>query len=348
MMVNAPAGAGMRAGVVGLGRMGMRHIEVIKALGMSVAGVADISAQARAAVQDAHGIDPSACFADGIEMLRVIRPQALVVATTAPSHAALVLAAAEVGVRFVLCEKPMATSLSDARQMMVACRRAGTALAINHQMRFMEQYTRVKSLIGSPELGPLASIVVAASNFGLAMNASHYFETFRYISDRAICNVSAWFEEGKLANPRGAQFEDRSGRVLAQADDGTSLYLDFSVNAGNGVNVVYVCRNGQIVVDELNGAMRILARKPEFRGLPTTRYGMPSDIRTENIAPANVVGPTKALWTAFLGGEPYADGVAGYHALSCCVAAHVSHDGGGKPVSTEDRALPLELQFKWA
>jgi predicted dehydrogenase len=348
MMMNVPAGAGMRAGVIGLGRMGARHIEVIKSLGMSLAGVADSSEQARATAQERHGFDPSACFADGIEMLRAIRPQALVVATTAPSHAALVLSAAEAGVRFILCEKPMATSLADARQMMAACQSAGAALAINHQMRFMEQYTRVKSLIGSPALGPLASVVVAASNFGLAMNASHYFEMFRYISDHDICMVSAWFENGKLANPRGPQFEDRSGRVLAQSADGTSMYLDFSVNAGNGVTVVYICRNGQIVVDELNGTMRVLARKAEFRELPTTRYGMPSDIRTDSIAPADVVEPTKALWSAVLAGKPYADGLAGYHALSCCVAAHVSHDRGGLPVSIEDPDLPSDQQFKWA
>lgn len=349
MMGNFPAvAAGMKVGVVGLGRMGVRHIEAIRLLGMSVAGVADVNPQARTAAQESFGLDASACFVDGVEMLRTARPVALVVATTAPSHAALVREAAGLGVRFILCEKPMATSLADAREMMTACQRAGAALAINHQMQFMEQYTRVKSLIDSPELGPLASILVGASNFGLAMNASHYFEMFRYVSGQPVCRVSAWFEESRLANPRGPQFEDRSGRVFAQSADGISMYMDFSVNAGNGVNAIYICRNGQIVVDELNGAMRIISRKAEFRELPTTRYGMPSDIRTESIAPADVVKPTKALWEAFLAGKPYPDGSAGYHALACCVAAHASHEDGGKSVFLNDQALPLDQQFNWA
>jgi predicted dehydrogenase len=348
MTVSSSSAAGMRAAVIGLGRMGMRHIEAVTGLGMAVVGVADIDKQAQASAQNACGVASSACFGDGMEMLRAVRPQALVVATTAPSHASLVLAAAEAGVRFILCEKPMATSLREAEEMTEACRRTGTVLAINHQMRFMEQYTRVKSLIGSEELGPLASIVVAASNFGLAMNASHYFEMFRYVSGLPIDSISAWFEDAKLANPRGAQFEDRSGRILAHAAGGLSMYLDFSVNAGNGINVVYICRNGQIVVDELNGAMRVVARKGEFRELPTTRYGMPSEIRIENIAPADVIGPTKALWSAVLANQPYPDGEAGLHALVCCIAAHTSHDRGGNAVRLDDRSLPRTHQFKWA
>ena len=346
MTINSPTG--IRAAVIGLGRMGMRHLEAISGLGMIVVGVADSSEKARSAAQDSHGIGSSACFSDGVEMLRSVRPEALVIATTAPSHAPLVLAAAEAGVRYILCEKPMATSLGDAREMLEVCKRTGAVLAINHQMRFMEQYTRVKSLIGSEALGPLASVVVTASNFGLAMNGSHYFEMFRYISGLSVDSVNAWFEDAKLANPRGAQFEDRSGRVLARTADGVSMYLDFSVNAGNGVSVVYACRNGQIFVDELNGFMRVVTRKAEFRDLPTTRYGMPSDIHVESIAPADVVGPTKALWSALLEGRSYPEGEVGLHALACCVAAHVSHESGGNSVRVEDQGLPGARQFTWA
>lgn len=346
--MNAKSPTDLRAAVIGLGRMGMRHMEAINSLGMKVVGVADTGQQARAAVQDGYGIGPSACFSDGVEMLRSVRPEALVIATTAPSHAPLVLAAAEAGVRYILCEKPMATSFRDAQEMLEACRRADAVLAINHQMRFMEQYTRVRSVIGSEALGPLASVLVAASNFGLAMNGSHYFEMFRYISGLSVYSVNAWFEDAKLANPRGAQFEDRSGRILARTADGVSMYLDFSVNAGNGVSVVYTCRNGQIFVDELNGFMRVVTRKAEYRDLPTTRYGMPSDIHVEDIAPADVVGPTKALWSALLDGQSYPDGEAGLHALACCVAAHVSHENGGNAVRIDDQSLPSAHQFKWA
>ncbi len=340
--------ASLRVAVIGLGRMGLRHVEAAHRLGMDVCGAADVSPAALQSVQEQHGVAAVACFNDAFEMLAKVRPEALVIATTAPTHSPFVLAAAELGVRYVLCEKPLATSLAEADAMLAACERAGTRLAVNHQMRYMAQYAQVKALIGSEELGPLASILVAGSNFGLAMNASHYFEMFRYISGESVRDVQAWFEDAQLTNPRGAQFEDRSGRLLARSETGPSMFIDFSAQAGWGLQVVYICRHGQIVVDELNGEMRIVARQAQYRELPTTRYGMPVDIRNEQIEPADTVVPTMAVWNALLAGESYPDGAAGAHALACLVAAHASHEGGGRVLRLDDSTLPRERVFKWA
>ena len=189
------AAAGKRVAVIGLGRMGVRHLEAVSKVGMTIVGVADIAEAARRAAATRFAVDGSGCHADGVEMLRSVRPDAVVIATTAPSHAPLVVAAAEAGVRHILCEKPMAVSLTEADEMIAACKRSGSMLAINHQMRFMEQYTLVKDLTGSNELGPLVSILVAASNFGLAMNACHYFEMFRYLCDAEIGSIQAWFDQ---------------------------------------------------------------------------------------------------------------------------------------------------------
>lgn len=340
--------AGLRVAVIGLGRMGVRHVQAAKNLGMVVCGVADTARQALEAARSTHGVAASVCFTDAHEMLRTVKPQALVIATTAPTHAQFVLAAAEFGVRHILCEKPMATSLNEADAMIDACKRSGANLAVNHQMRFMPQYTRVKALIGSAEMGPLSSVLVAGSNFGLAMNASHYFEMFRYISDTSVSGVQAWFEDCQLANPRGAQFEDRSGRLLARSEGGPSMYIDFSAASGWGLQVVYISRHGQIVVDELSGDMRVAARQAEFHDLPTTRYGMPANVQQLTIEPADTVVPTMDVWSALLEGRPHPDGAAGAHALACLVAAHVSHEAGGREVRLDDPGLPRDRQFKWA
>jgi|GEM_PF-576185 len=345
---NYSSAAGLRVAVIGLGRMGIRHVQAAKNLNMIVCGVADIAQQALEMAQSNFGLAASECFTDPHEMLGSVKPQALVIATTAPTHAQLVLAAAKLGVRYILCEKPMATSLAEADAMIDACKRSGTNLAVNHQMRFMQQYTRVKELIGSAELGPLSSILVAGSNFGLAMNASHYFEMFRYISDTSVRSVQAWFEDGQLANPRGAQFEDRSGRILAHSETGPSMYIDFSAASGWGLQVIYICRYGQIVVDELNGDMRVAARQAEFRDLPTTRYGMPANVQQLIIEPTDTVVPTMDVWSALLEGCSYPDGAAGAHALACLVAAHISHESGGREVSLDDPLLPRDRQFSWA
>ena len=107
----------MRLAVIGLGRMGIRHIRAATNLGMTICGAADISSQALESARIAHQFSPEFCFTDARQMLRAAQPEAVVVATTADSHFAHVSAAAEAGARHILCEKPMATSLAEADAM---------------------------------------------------------------------------------------------------------------------------------------------------------------------------------------------------------------------------------------
>lgn len=339
---------GMRVAIIGMGRMGVRHLDAARRIGMSVCAVVDPSEQAIVAAIAQHGVGANEVFADATTMLESVRPEALVVATTAPTHASITIAAAQAGVRFILCEKPMAVSLAEAKAMIGACEAAGATLAINHQMRFMPQYSQVKALIAGEDYGPLSSIVVAGSNFGLAMNASHYFEMFRYITDRTVHSVQAWLDDERVANPRGAQFEDRAGRLLARTDGGPSMFIDFSASAGHGLQVIYICRNGQVVVDELAGTMHTTVRQAEFRSLPTTRYGMPADHQTYTVSPAETVAPTMDVWRAMFAGQNYPSGETGFHALSCLVAAHASHQAGGVPVRLDAKSYSAEKVFPWA
>lgn len=348
MTITPPPTSGMRLAAIGLGRMGVRHLEAVRKLGMDVVGVSDPVPSTLAQQATALDVPATGRFSDASAMLQVTKPEAVVIATTAPSHAALTIAAARAGAKFILCEKPMAVSLAEADAMIAACEEAGARLAINHQMQFMTQYTEVKKLAVTPELGGLTSILVAGSNFGLAMNACHYFEMFRFVTGRRIESVSAWLEDDILPNPRGPQFEDRSGRVLVRSSGGPTMFMDLSCASGHGVNVTYICRYGQIQVDELSGRMRVIHRKAEFRDLPTTRYGMPADLIERDIEPADVVGPTIRVWQAMVGGQPYPDESCGLHALTALVAAHASHESGGVAVVLSDPKLPRQRVFKWA
>ncbi|WP_164511930.1 Gfo/Idh/MocA family protein [Brevundimonas fluminis] len=342
----SPVGA--TVAVIGLGRMGVRHAEAAERVGMKIVGLMDVAEAALPPVAERFSVPASGCFTDAAAMLEAVKPDAVVIATTAPSHCNLVLTAAKAGIPYILCEKPMGASLAEGDAMIAATQASGSVLGINHQMRFMEQYTKVKALLDGEAMGPLVTIIVAASNFGLAMNASHYFEMFRYIVGQPVDTVQAWLEPDRLANPRGPQFDDRSGRILARSAAGTTMFMDLSARAGWGMQVIYTCRNGQIVVDELNGVMRVGVRKAEHRDLPTTRYGMPADITTEAITPADSVGPTVDVWNAMFRGQDFPDAQVGMHALSCLVAAHVSDRAGGQAVSLTAGDLPRDEIFKWA
>lgn len=339
---------GLRYAIVGLGAMGLRHIEAAQSIGMSFVAGVDTRAVACAAAVDRFDLPPESCTGDFDAMLDSTRPEALVIATTAPSHADLVLKAAMARVKYILCEKPLASSIAQSKAMLAACEASGTVLAVNHQQRFLDHYTRVRDLVGSPELGQVVSIVVAGSNFGLAMVASHYFEMFRFVTGKHVTSVNAWLEQAAVANPRGAEFRDASGRVLGRSDDGTTMFLDLSANAGWGIKVVFVCQHGQVTLDEFQNTLTATYRKAEHRDLPTTRYAMPTDTVQISLPPKNIVASSAAVWQAMLAGKGYPDGAIGAYTLRCLVAAHCSHRAGGREMQIDDPSLPNDEVFPWA
>ena len=276
------------------------------------------------------------------------RPECVVVSTTTPAHALYSCLAAEAGARFILCEKPLANSLIECDRVIAACRSRGVKLAVNHQMRFMEQYTAPKELLRSKAFGGLCSVNVIAGNFGLAMNGSHYFEMFRYMTEESPVEVTAHFSAEKVPNPRGPQFEDRAGTVRLTTASGKRFYLDCSADQGHGAQVLYGARFGQIVVDELNGSMTWSCRKAEHREMPTTRYGMPWDNGSTRIQPADSLAPTREVLKALLKGENYPRGEEGRQAVAVLVAATLSDERGHVPVALADSEQHAQRVFPWA
>ena len=301
----------------------------------------------RRATQEEEGLAPGALFESAEALLGAIKPDCLIVATTAPSHAPLTILAAEAGVRAILCEKPMATSLAECDAMLAACARYGAKLAINHQMRFMEQYTEARRLLESPALGGWRSVNVIAGNFGLAMNGTHYFELVRWLAGEPLSEVSATFSREIVPNPRGPEFHDRAGCVRALLPSGRRLFLDASADQGHGVTVVYAARNGVLVAEELDGRILVTARKAEHREQPTTRYGMPTDKETLAVAPADAVVPSQRVLEALLEGRDYPTGEDGRAAVATLVAVYVSAESDGRLVKVDDR-LPRERRFDYA
>jgi predicted dehydrogenase len=338
----------MNAAVIGAGRMGRRHIQVLQEMGIAIAAVADGSADARTAAASERGIPEASLFSDAAAMFASVKPEIVIVATTAPSHAELVTMAAEHGAKFILCEKPMATSLEECDRMIAVCQRHGARLSVNHQMRFMEQYTEPKRLLASDAFGGLCSVMILGGNFGLAMNGSHYVEMFRYLTDEAPIEVTAWFSLDKVGNPRGPHFEDRAGAIRMTTASGKRLYLDASSDQGHGMTAVYFARNGHITVNELTGAFASSVREEQHRALPTTRYGMPAHEETRTITPADAIEPSKAVLRALLAGTDCPMGEDGRLAVSVLVAAHVSNEANHRAVRLDGDALPRDRRFPWA
>jgi predicted dehydrogenase len=328
--------------------MGRRHIQVVRDLGLNLVGICDLNPEALSLATEEHNVAPELCFTDVRQLLKQTQPECLIIATTAPTHCEYTCFAAESGAKYVLCEKPLAVSLSECDKMIEVCARNGTELAVNHQMRFMEQYTEPKRIIESDAFGGLCSITVVGGNFGMAMNGTHYFEMFRYMTDEAPVEVTAWFSPEKVSNPRGPQFEDRAGCVRLASPSGKRYYMEIGADQGHGVNVIYAGPYGQLMVDELAGNVKLITRDEEYRNLPSTRYGMPVLEKTFKIEPADVIGPSRSVLNALLNKTNFPTGEDGRLAVSVLVGAYFSDENGHRPVRIDEEPLPSDRVFPWA
>jgi predicted dehydrogenase len=91
-------------------------------------------------------------------MLERHSPEILHMATPPESHLELVRLACGARVPVVICEKPLAASAGEARQIVVLCRQVGTALLVNHERRYSRDYRLARERVASGRFGELASI----------------------------------------------------------------------------------------------------------------------------------------------------------------------------------------------
>lgn len=95
-------------------------------------------------------------YGDLAAALREPAIEAIWVATPHALHRDPVIAAARAG-RHVLCEKPLATTVADARAMVAACRQAGVALGTGYHLRHHPLHREVRAMVNRGDCGSILS-----------------------------------------------------------------------------------------------------------------------------------------------------------------------------------------------
>lgn len=93
-----------------------------------------------------------ASYSDLGALLADPKVHAVYISTTNELHKPQTLAAAAAG-KHVLCEKPLALTLADARDMAAACAKAGVVMGTNHHLRNAATHRKVRELIQSGAIG---------------------------------------------------------------------------------------------------------------------------------------------------------------------------------------------------
>lgn len=327
--------------------MGRRHVLAVgRSQAYTFAGVSDINPEALSQARK-EGVAQDQCFTDTEAMLDAVKPECVIVSTTAASHMPLAKMAILRGVKKLVVEKPFTVSIAQAKELNALCAEHGVDMAVNHGMRYDSHYGMIKDLASSEDLGPLTSVFFSGGNMGVAMNASHQFELFRFLTGSAPHLITAWFDEQPVQNPRGIQFKDMAGQIRAKNANGQRQYFEIGSDQGHGLQMLIHFRCGHLHADLLRGRVVVNRRKPEHRDMPTTRYGMPFDCMEYEIPKPDVVATAAKVLDALALGEGYPDGAMGERIVRTLVATYVSNENGHVCIDINDE-LPEDRTFPWA
>ena len=145
----------LRAVLAGAGALGpFWATELIESPDTELVGWVDLDPRRVAVAATELGVTVAA--GDALEpMLREQRPDFVVNVTPPAAHHAVALAALEHGAA-VLNEKPLATSLTEARKMIAAADRAGRLLMVSQNRRYMPELREFRTEVAA--LGALSSL----------------------------------------------------------------------------------------------------------------------------------------------------------------------------------------------
>lgn len=269
-----------------------------------------------------------ALYTDFRHLLRAEQPDVVSVCTQSPEKAEITIAAAEAGVKAIIVEKALATTMAEADAMLTACERHGVLLAVNHPYRFSPLVRQTKALIEASALGELTAVTVHAGG-GMLHIGSHLFDLMRYWAGDAV--------ELYAQVPNYAPEQDLPAVGLVRFANGMTALFDHTHRDQQGIEVRG--REGYMTLSSMVGDGWLYQFAPTQP--PSVKRQYPYRLTVHSIdSPLHSHSPTQRLLlelhTTLHTGVPFPstgrDGAAALELGLACYASHLA----GQPV-----ALPL-------
>ncbi|OGF14613.1 hypothetical protein A3I35_01910 [Candidatus Falkowbacteria bacterium RIFCSPLOWO2_02_FULL_45_15] len=115
---------------------------------------------------------PVALYADYREMIKMQKPDLAVVATPTGTHVRACKDIIKLGVKNILCEKPIDYSLMDAQSLIKLAKKKRIKLAFNYFRVYDKRYKKLINLIKNEEFGKIQAIKIQYSK-GIYNSATH-------------------------------------------------------------------------------------------------------------------------------------------------------------------------------
>ena len=216
----------LRVGVLGVGEMGLRHAENIRhrISNAQLVAVADVALDR--ARRTAANLEIDSAYGSLGAMLDSAKPDAVVIATPDKFHAAAVKEVAAAG-KAILCEKPLALTLSDAHDLLEVVSNASVSLQVGFMRRYDPAYSAAMKRIEAGEIGtpvlfkslgrdkegpPISSYHANINGMLFYTNTIHDFDLARWLMRDEVSEVHAYTTAA--IRPEVAEFNDVVASVV--------------------------------------------------------------------------------------------------------------------------------------
>lgn len=143
----------LRGAMLGTGSIAVHHLRAWQAIpGVEIVALANRTRERALEYAREFGVNSDHVYADYRELLAQETLDFVDIATAPQIHYEQVLAAAARGVHS-LCQKPFATSLGKAVEMIQACEAAGVRCVVNENWRWRSWYRQLKLMIEQKTIG---------------------------------------------------------------------------------------------------------------------------------------------------------------------------------------------------
>ncbi|WP_101296823.1 Gfo/Idh/MocA family protein [Halegenticoccus soli] len=347
-------------GIAGMGILGMHDEEAIgsEKIDASHAGgyastdqielvaVADVDEDNLETFGDAWGIPSDRQYLGHESMLA--REDLDVVSVCTPSflhHRHTVDAARSPAAPDVIwCEKPIASRVTAAEEMVEACDETGTELVVNHSFRFTDKLQRLRDLIHERNLLGEVKSVSTQYRMELMRNSTHVLDTLVYLLDARADRISGYVTgENEAVDSLGASrdVDDAGGGGHVVMDNGSFVTVDCTIPRDvSSMMLSFVGTEGKLYLNNDDGEWRywsLEGGEHVEKPLPGIEGAWTWEDDYERSF-ANAAAHVRDL----LNGESenYSPGVEAARSLEIIVGFYLSHYTG----STVD--VPLELPLR--
>jgi len=216
-------------------------------------------------------------FADATQMLSIHKPQILVIATHPESHYHYCSLAAQMQIPVVICEKPLADNIGNARKIARLTERGSPVIITNHERRYSQDYIRAKNILEEKKLGAIVA-VRAVLYMGkttrlvdaLWHDGTHLADAIMFLTGGILKHRRSW--GAKLSSKSGTAWLE--GSLSREKKQTIPLLMELGAGRDHLVfEIEFSCKKGRLRIG--NGVFEVLESVPspyaeKFRSLKNT------------------------------------------------------------------------------